>query len=204
MERAREASLDAIRDRRVADISRFGRDVVNREIIPRLYPQAVELLARHKQAGRAVFICSSAPQDFLVLLADQLGIDGVVGTRAEVVDGRYTGRLDGAMVHGTAKADRVRDLAEDLDLDLTRSFAYSDRVNDLPMLELVGNPVAMNPDHRLRALARRRGWQILDFRTARRRTLIASAAGVGAAASAAAGYGLGYLVGRRRAARSEG
>jgi HAD superfamily hydrolase (TIGR01490 family) len=202
MERAREASLEAIRDRPVEEIVRFGRDVVNREIIPRFYPQAVELVARHKLAGRAVYICSSAPQDFLQLLADQLAIDGVVGTRAEVIGGRYTGRLDGPMVHGPAKADRLRALAEEYDIDLSRSFAYSDSVNDLPMLEMVGNPVAMNPDYRLRALARRRGWQVIDFRTARRRTMIASAAGAGAAASGAAGYAFGYLMGRRRSGRA--
>jgi hypothetical protein len=96
----------------------------------------------------------------------------------------------------------VIELAEERDIELARSFPYSDSVNDLPMLELVGNPVAMNPDHRLRAIARRRAWQVLDFRTARRRTMIASAAGTGAAASAAAGYALGYVVGRRRTARA--
>jgi hypothetical protein len=84
-----------------------------------------------------------------------------------------------------------------------RSFAYSDSINDLPMLELVGNPVAMNPDRKLAAVARRRGWQVLDFRVARRRTLIASAAGAGAAAVGAAGYALGYAFGRSRATRAE-
>src|SRR5438552_3125234 len=83
-------------------------------------------------------------------------------------------------------------LASDRGLDLTRCHAYSDSVNDLPMLELVGNPVAMNPDRKLLVIARKRGWQVLDFRTARRRTLIASAAGGTAAAAGAVGYALGY------------
>ena len=198
MERARQATLEVVRGRPRDEVIAFGRSVAREEILPRLYPQAVELMSRHKMAGRAVYIASSSPEDYLALLAQELAIDGVVGTRAEVVDGLYTGNLDGPMVHGPEKATRVQELAKDKDLDLARSFAYSDSINDLPLLELVGNPVALNPDRQLKAIARRRGWQVLDFRTARRRTLIASAAGAGAAAAGAVGYALGYLVGRRR------
>jgi HAD superfamily hydrolase (TIGR01490 family) len=201
MDRAREASLSVIAGRPVAEVIEFGRGVANEELLPRLYPQAVQLLQNHKRAGREVYIASSSPEDYLALLAEALKIDGVIGTRAKVVDGRYTGELDGPMVHGPEKAARVAQLAEKRGIDLARSFAYSDSVNDLPMLEMVGNPVAMNPDRKLATIARRKGWQIIDFRVARRRTLIASAAGVGAAAAGAAGYTLGYAVGRRRTRR---
>ena len=204
MERAREATLEVIRGRSRDEVIAFGRSVAREEILPRLYPQAVDVMSRHKRAGRAVYIASSSPQDYLELLAEELAIDGVIGTRAEVVDGLYTGNLDGPMIHGPEKAGRVRELADERAIDLARSFAYSDSINDLPMLEMVGHPVAMNPDRRLRAVARRRGWQVLDFRTARRRTLIASAAGAGAAASGAVGYAVGYLVGRRRATLTAG
>lgn len=197
MERARAASLSAITGRLREDVIEVGRAVAREELVPRLYPQAVDLMSRHKRAGREVYIASSSPEDYLALLASELGIDGVVGTRAEVRGGRYTGELDGPLVHGPEKAARVERLAGKRDIDLTRSYAYSDSVNDLPLLELVGNPVAMNPDRKLRAKARERGWQVLDFRTARRRTLIASAAGAGSAAVGAAGYAVGYLVGRR-------
>jgi HAD superfamily hydrolase (TIGR01490 family) len=203
IQRAREASLQAIRGRRREEVILVGRSVAREELLPRLYPQAVELLSRHKLAGREVYICSSSPQDYLALLAEELGIDGVVGTRAEVVGDRYTGRLDGPMCHGPEKARRVQELASSRGIDLARSYAYSDSVNDLPMLELVGNPVAMNPDRRLAAIARKRGWQILDYRVARRRTLVASAAGAGAAAIGAAGYALGYAFGRSRASSVE-
>jgi HAD superfamily hydrolase (TIGR01490 family) len=202
MDRARAKSLEVIAGRRKEDVVEFGRSVAHEELLPRLYPQAVELLLRHKGAGREVYIASSSPEDYLALLADELGIDGVIGTRAEVVDGRYTGRLEGPMVHGPEKAARVRQLAAERDIDLARSFGYSDSVNDVPLLELVGNPVAMNPDLRLAAIARKRGWQVVDFRLARRRTLIASAAGAGAAAVGAASYAVGYAVGRRRSRRS--
>ncbi|MBA3727908.1 MAG: HAD-IB family hydrolase [Actinobacteria bacterium] len=202
MERARGASLEAIRGRRTSEMVAVGRAVATEELIPRLYPQAVELLSRHKLAGREVYICSSSPEDYLALLADALGIDGVIGTRAEVVDGRYTGELDGPLAHGAEKARRVAELAKDRGVDLSRSFAYSDSINDLPLLELVGTPVAMNPDRKLLMIARKRGWIVQDFRIARRRTLIASAAGGGAAAVGAAGYVVGYAFGRRAATRA--
>jgi HAD superfamily hydrolase (TIGR01490 family) len=202
--RARDASLQAVTDRPRSEIVELGRSVAREELLPRLYPQAVELLSRHKRAGREVYICSSSPEDYLVLLARELDIDGVVGSRAEVVDGRYTGRLDGLLCHDVEKARRVSELAAARDIDLSRSFAYTDSIEDLAMLELVGNPVAMNPDRSLAAEARRRGWQVLDYRTARRRTLVGSAAGATAAAVAAAGYAAGYAVGRSRGMQAAG
>jgi HAD superfamily hydrolase (TIGR01490 family) len=201
MEQARAKTLELIAGRPREEVIEFGRSVAREELLPRLYPQAVELMLRHKQAGREVYIASSSPEDYLALLAEELGIDGVIGTRAEVVEGKYTGELDGPMVHGPEKAARVEQLAKERNIDLARSYAYSDSVNDLPMLELVGNPVAMNPDYRLASTARRRGWQVIDFRVTRRRTLIASAAGGGAAAVGAVAYTVGYALGRRSARR---
>ncbi|HEX9236810.1 MAG TPA: HAD-IB family hydrolase [Actinomycetota bacterium] len=201
MEQARAKTLEVIAGRPRQEVIEFGRSIAREELLPRLYPQAVELLLRHKGLGREVYIASSSPEDYLALLAEELGIDGVIGTRAKVVDGRYTGELDGSMVHGPEKAARVEMLAKEREIDLARSFAYSDSINDLPMLELVGNPVALNPDHRLASVARKRGWQVIDLRIARRRTLIASAAGGGAAAVGAAAYTVGYAVGRRRSRR---
>jgi HAD superfamily hydrolase (TIGR01490 family) len=202
MERAKDLTLGSARGRTPEEIRSIAIGVAREEIIPRFYPQAVELLSRHKRAGREVYICSSSPQDFLALLAEELGIDGVIGTRAAVKDGRYTGELDGPMCHGPEKARRIAEVAADRDIDLAKSFAYSDSLNDLPMLEMVGTPVAVNPDRRLLQVARRRGWEVLDYRNARRRTMVASAAGGVAASAAAGGYALGYLVGRRRAARA--
>ncbi len=201
-DRVRKASLEVIRGRERDEVVAFGRSVAQKELVPRLYPQAVELMSRHKRAGRQVFIASSSPEDYLALLAELLGVDGVIGTRAEVVDGRYTGELDGPVVHGPEKAARVVALARERGIDLPRSFAYSDSINDLPLLELVGNPVAMNPDRQLLQIARRRGWQIIDLRVTRRRTLLGSAVGAGAAAVAATGYAVGYVMGRRSTHRA--
>jgi HAD superfamily hydrolase (TIGR01490 family) len=196
--RVRDASLEAVRGRPQTEIIQLGRNVALAELLPRLYPQAVELINRHKRAGREVYLCSASPEDYLRVLAKELDMDGVVGTRAEVVNGLYTGRILGELCHGEEKARRVAELAARRGINLGRSFAYSDSVNDLPMLELVGFPVAMNPDRSLHAIARREGWQRLDLRTARRRTLIASWAGGVAAAAGAIGYTVGYLVGRSR------
>ncbi len=198
--RARDASLEAIRGRPRAEIIELGRSVATEELIPRLYPQAVDLIGRHKRAGREVYVCSASPEDYLKLMAEELDLDGVLGSRAEVdADDRYTGRMLGELNHGDEKARRVRELAERQGIALARSYAYSDSVNDLPLLELVGFPVAMNPDRSLRSIARQRGWQRLDYRTARRRTLLASAAGGVAAAAGAVGYATGYAMGRSRA-----
>ena len=201
MDRARKASLEVIQGRKREDVLAFGRSVANKELVPRLYPQAVELMTRHKRLGRQVFIASSSPEDYLAILAEELGVDGVIGTRAEVVGDRYTGELEGPLAHGPEKAARVAALAGERGIDLSRSYAYSDSINDLPLLELVGNPVAMNPDRHLMQIARRRGWQIIDLRIARRRTLIGSAVGGVAAAVGAAAYAAGYAMGRRSVGR---
>jgi HAD superfamily hydrolase (TIGR01490 family) len=199
--RARETTLAAVKDRPIEEVERLGRLVVRRELLPRFYPQAVELLNRHKRAGREVYISSSSPEDFLSILAEEFGVDGVIGTKAEVANGVYTGHLDGELCSREEKARRVKELADERGIDLLRSYAYSDSMNDLPLLELVGNPVAMNPDYQLARIARQNGWQIIDLRVSRRRTLLGSAVGATAAAAAAAGYAAGFAVGRRRPRR---
>jgi len=197
--RARETTLAAVKDRPQTEVAEMGRLVVERELLPRFYPQAVELMNRHKRAGREVYISSSSPEDFLSILAAEFGVDGVIGTRAEVVDGVYTGHLEGELCNREEKARRVEELAGERGIDLLRSYAYSDSINDLPLLEIVGNPVAMNPDIQLSRIARRNGWQLIDLRVSRRRTLLGSAVGATAAAAAAAGYGVGFAVRRARA-----
>src|ERR1019366_7431423 len=104
---------------------------------------------------------------------------------AESVDGLYTGRLFGGLLHGEAKAAAIQALADREGLDLARCSAYSDSINDLPMLELVGHPSAVNPDADLRAEARTRDWPVYDFRAGRRATLIALPAAAGAGAPSA-------------------
>jgi phosphoserine phosphatase len=121
------------------------------------------------------------------LLARRLGLTGALGTVAAERDGIYTGELVGDILHGPAKAEAVRALAAHEGLNLASCAAYSDSVNDLPMLELVGNPCAINPDSRLRRHAEVAGWRIRDYRTGRK------AARLGLLTAGASGVTLGAV-----------
>jgi len=134
--------------------------------------------------------------ELALIIARRLGLTGALGTVAESSDGKYTGRLVGEVLHGPAKAAAVRSLAAREGLNLRRCSAYSDSVNDVPMLSVAGTAVAVNPDSELRDIARQRGWEIRDFRTGRKAAKIGvpSVLGAGALAGAVAA-GLAY---RRR------
>jgi phosphoserine phosphatase len=142
----------------------------------------------HLDQGQRVWLVTAAPVEIATIIANRLGLTGALGTVAEHIDGVYTGRLVGEMLHGPAKAAAVRALAEREGLDLGRCSAYSDSFNDLPMLSLVGDPCAINPDRRLREHARGEGWRVRDYRTGRKaaRASLVGAAGAGAASGAVA------------------
>jgi len=128
---------------------------------PLVYDEPLALAGEHKQRGDCIYIVSAALQEIVDALADDLGFDGALGTICEVEDGAYTGRSLRAL-HHEAKADAVRELAERKGFDLTDCTAYSDSHSDLPFLELVGRPVAVNPDRKLRRIAVERGWPVLE------------------------------------------
>jgi HAD superfamily hydrolase (TIGR01490 family) len=131
---------------------------------PYVYSDALELVQRHRDRGERSYIVSAALQEIVDALVPELGFDGGLGSRAEVVDGRYTGRLSHRL-DGGAKAEAVADLAASEGFALAASTAYSDSASDVPFLAVVGNPVAVNPDRRLRAVAAERGWRVLRFTT---------------------------------------
>jgi phosphoserine phosphatase len=136
--------------------------------------------------GRKVWLVTATPVEVAAVIADRLGLTGALGTVGEIEDGAYTGRLVGDILHGPAKAVAVEELAARQGLDLARCWAYSDSYNDVPLLTLVGNPVAINPDARLRRHAREKNWPVYDFRSGRR----AATLGLKAATGAGAIYGL--------------
>jgi haloacid dehalogenase-like hydrolase len=150
----------------------------------------------HLDAGQRVWLVTAAPAELASLIARRLGLTGALGTVAESRDGIYTGRLVGEPLHGPAKAEAIHALAEREGLDLSRCSAYSDSANDVPMLSIVGNPVAVNPDGQLKRVARENGWAIKDFRTGRKaaRVGVPAAAGMGAVAG---GVAVGLAVRRR-------
>src|SRR5436190_20570321 len=148
--------LDSIAGTRVTDLARLGPQILS-GVLPRLYPQMLEVAWGHQDAGRPVYIVTAASQELSEMLAHVLGFDGAIGFRSEVRDGRYTGRAAGPFTYRTGKAKALREIAERDGIDLEASYAYSDSESDLPMLEAVGHPVAVNPDDELRAVGRREG-----------------------------------------------
>ncbi len=162
-------------------------------ILPRVYPQMLDEVYAHQDAGRPTFIVSAAGSGVVEPLAAVLGMDGGVGTRYGVgEDGALTGRFDGPFVYGKGKVEAMEAFAAEHDIDLSASYAYSDSVSDLPMLRAVGNPVVVNPDPPLLEIARGEGWQVMRFERLGRRlvavavTLLATVAGFGGSRVAAA------------------
>jgi HAD superfamily hydrolase (TIGR01490 family) len=168
---------------KVRDLQRLSPGVLA-GVLPRLYPEMLELAYAHQDAGRPIFICTAAAQELAELMALVLTFDGAVGSVAEVVDGVYTGRAGGPFNYREGKAQAIRELAAREDIDLTASYAYSDSESDLPMLRLVGHPVAVNPDAELARVAREEGWQIMRFERLGRRLRIVAVAAVGLSAVA--------------------
>jgi len=196
---ARQAALAFVAGHSVADIVRLGEEIYDDSMADRIWEGARELTQRHLNAGQRVWLVTATPVELASILARRLGLTGALGTVAETVDGVYTGRLVGGLLHGEAKAAAVLALAAREGLDLARCAAYSDSVNDLPMLTLVGHPNAVNPDMALRAEARSRGWPVHDFRSGRRVTMIALPVAAGAGA-VAGGMAAGAALHRRRTA----
>ncbi|MEU3456176.1 HAD-IB family hydrolase [Micromonospora sp. NPDC006766] len=173
MSQAKEAALAFINGWRVEDVERLAEEIFDELMAPRIWAGTRGLAQRHLDAGERVWLVSAAPVEIGRVIAARLGLTGAIGTVAEVADGTYTGRLVGDLMHGPAKAEAVAQLAAVEGLDLRRCAAYSDSVNDLPMLSVVGRPVAVNPDPALLRQARRLGWDVRDFRTGRRAVRIA-------------------------------
>lgn len=129
---------------------------------PHVYRDALDLVARHRERGEKSFVVSAALQEIVDALVAELGLDGGRGSTAEVEHGTYTGRLV-RRLDGRAKAEALADIAATEGIDLQESTAYSDSAGDVPFLEAVGYPVAVNPDRRLRGIAAERGWRVLRF-----------------------------------------
>lgn len=167
-------------------------------VLPRIYPQMMDEVHVHQDAGRPAFIVSAAGNQLVELLARVLGFEGGIGTRYEVApDGTLTGDIEGPFIYGEGKVEAMQGFAVDHDIDLGESWAYSDSVSDLPMLRAVANPVAVNPDAELAAVAQREGWRIMRFEKLGRRIAIA---GTTLAAAAIGGSGT-WLAARRRSSR---
>ena len=201
----RDRISESLKGTRVRDLERLGADVLA-GVLPRVYPRVLALAHEHQDAGRRAFITTAASQELADILARVLVLDGGIGSQfSEVKDGVYTGRPTGFFIYGADKARAIEQLAEREGIDLSVSYAYSDSASDLPMLRIVGHPIAVNPDKELLRVARQEGWEIMRFdRLGRRLKAVvalagaAVAGGVGSAALAARGRGRKPLTTHRK------
>lgn len=184
-----DSALSIVKGRQVSEMTNLADEVFDDYMADRLWPGTLALARAHLEKGQRVWLVSATPIEVAQVIADRLGLSGAIGTRSEIENGVYTGRLLGAPVHGQAKADAVRALASAEGLTLAKCSAYSDSANDIPMLSLVGDPHAINPDRKLRAHAKEHNWPVNDFRVGRKVAKVggASAAIVGLAAGASIG-----------------
>ena len=193
---AREGALAFIAGHTVSELEELGEAIFDEAMAHRIWPGTRALAQLHLDQGHRVWLVTAAPVEIAQIIARRLGLTGAMGTVSEHADGIYTGRLVGEMLHGPAKGEAVRALAEREGLDLARCYAYSDSSNDLPLLTMVGNPVAINPDGRLRDHARAAGWAVHDYRTGRKAAR-AGLIGAGIAGAVSGGLAVGAAVRRR-------
>lgn len=145
------------------EIEALVTETVDEVVTPLVYAEALAIIEEHRGKGRRVVVISASPEEIVRPLCRHLGIEDVIATRAATDDdGRYTGELE-LYAYGPGKAEAIRAMAEDEDIDLAASYAYSDSITDLPMLETVGHPVVVNPDAELGAIAAERGWEVREF-----------------------------------------
>ncbi len=197
MASATEAALSFVEGRSVSELQHLGEEIFDDSMVDKLIPGSLALAQGHLDAGQQVWLVTATPVELATVIAQRLGLTGALGTVAEVRGGVYTGHLDGPPLHGLAKAEAIRAIAEREGLDLAECSAYSDSSNDIPMLTAVGTPVAVNPDAVLRAHARDNGWTIRDFRRREQVKQFALPAASGAG-GVLLGLAIGYAAGRTR------
>jgi len=204
MEKTRASTLGFVAGRSQAELLAMGREIIDEHIIPRVYADIVRVIEAHQQRGDLTFLVTAAPIELASAVAEELGMTGAIATVSELDDaGYYTGRLVGDLMHGPAKAKAVAEVAAEHGLDLHDCSAYSDSINDLPLLDSVGDPHAVNPERELARIARARGWRMHELRTRRRALLVGIPAGLGGTILFGSGVALGAWLERRQQATEE-
>jgi HAD superfamily hydrolase (TIGR01490 family) len=188
----RERVQDTLKGMRVVDLDRLGPEVLA-GVLPGVYREVLDTAYAHQDMGRRAYIVTAGSQNIAEMLAHVLLLDGGIGTRYEVEDGVYTGRITGPFTYREGKAEAVYEVAAREGLDLKACYAYSDSESDLPLLRCVGYPVAVNPDAQLERIAREENWQVMRFDKLGRQLRLGSSL----AAVALLGGGGGYWVARR-------
>lgn len=205
---ASDGTTHKVRERILGAVAGVRQDdlvALNEEVVPKLLakvrPEAKRLLELHRHAGRATYIVSASPQELVGPLASALGMTGGIGTVSEVADGVYTGELAGPFCYADGKVEAIMDLARWEGLDLQQCYAYSDSASDLPMLEAVGHPVAVNPDSKLERVAHDRGWPIVIFSRRTKAVIRRTTGALGTLGVAAGAFAAGTQAHRWRGLR---
>jgi HAD superfamily hydrolase (TIGR01490 family) len=167
MDVIRKHSLQVIEGKDAKDLEAKGLVIAKELLLPKVFHQSVGLAKDHLSRGEDVWLVTASPRRLAQLLAKELGFTGAIGSEAEIIAGKYTGELNGEIMHGPVKAKTVKRLAEQRRYDLARCTAYSDSFNDVPLLEVVGNAVVVNGDRKLRNYGKAKGWKTYDFRRMR-------------------------------------
>ena len=163
MARIRDYIAELCKGWRVEQVRQIVTETLQELINPYIYAEAAALIAQHQEAGRDIVLVSTSGEEMVRPIAELLGIENVIATRMVVDEGRYTGEVE-FYAAGPNKAAAIKELAKERDYDLANSYAYSDSISDIPLLETVGHPTAVNADRALRRIALERGWQMLEFR----------------------------------------
>ena len=166
--RFQNAATDFIKGHNVVEIEKIGQEIYEEYVSPAIWQGTVEIAKEHLSKDEEVWLVTATPLDMANLMAKRLGFTGALGTKAEVENGVYTGKIIGNLLHGREKSTAIKELAAQRNVDLKNCYAYSDSHHDIPLLEAVGNPRAINPDALLKIRAYRDNWPIYDFRRARR------------------------------------
>ncbi|WP_161926005.1 HAD family hydrolase [Gordonia crocea] len=197
VEKLRAHVTDMCRGWPVDQITSIVNETLHDIVEPLVFAEATELITNHQSRGHDVVLISASGMEMVEPIGAMLGVDAVRASRMAVVDGHYSGELE-FYCYGEAKADAIRELAQERGYDLAECYAYSDSITDLPMLAAVGHPTAVNPNRALRKEAVDRGWPILSFdrpvgmgdrlTPSPRTVAVSAAAGAGVAAIGAAFY----------------
>lgn len=194
-ERVKDQVLEGIKGTKLSDLRELGDEILDR-LLDGVRRESRGLIDLHSAAGRDTYIVSASPIEIIQDFAEALDMTAAIGTVSEIVDGVYTGRLAEPFCYGEGKAVAIEKIATENDYDLDQCYGYTDSISDLPMLEIVGHPVAVNPDRALESIARMRGWPIIEFNRTTKRVVKNTTAAVGAAGMATATYFLGRRQGR--------
>jgi HAD superfamily hydrolase (TIGR01490 family) len=157
----RERAQALVAGHQVKDFEKVAESAWRRSIAPKVFPEMIERINHHKSQGHEIWLLTASPQGLASVMARDLTLTGAIGTTLEEKDGAFTGEIDGELLHGPLKAKAAVQHALESGVNLAHCYAYSDSAADIPLLESVGHPVAVNPDHTLLAHATELSWPIL-------------------------------------------